>query len=87
MRKHYSKVLKSFFYDKVTHARYDLGISQEEMACRLAMACRTYVDLDHGKSSCSAVTLSLFLIYVCTDPVRFLDELRLAFEASSDNAA
>ena len=87
MRKHYKEILKAFFYSKVSQARYDLEISQEEMAYRLAMACRNYADLDNGKTCCSAVTLALFLIYICKDPVTFLEELRHAFEADSDKAA
>lgn len=87
MRKHYTNVLKAFFYEKLFHTREALGISQEEMAHRLAMAARTYVDLDHGKTSCSALTLARFLIYVCADPVAFLEELRDAFETIDDKAA
>ena len=62
MRKHYTKVLKTFFHEMLFHRRETLGISQEEMADRLAMASRTYVDLDHGKTCCSGLTLALFLI-------------------------
>ena len=87
MRKHYTNVLKSFFGDKLLHTQETLGFSQEEMAHRLAMAARTYVDLDHGKTSCSALTLARFLIYVCADPVAFLEELRDAFETVDDKAA
>lgn len=87
MRKHYTKVLKSFFHNKLFYTREALGISQEEMAHHLAMAARTYVDLEHGKSSCSALTLALFLMNVCTDPVAFLEELRDAFEAADNKAA
>ena len=79
--------MKSFFHAKLFHTREALGISQEEMAHRLAMAARTYVDLDHGKTCCSALTLALFLIYVCADPVAFLEELRNALEAADNKAA
>ena len=87
MRKHYQKVLKSFFHQRLTAIRYSLGISQEQMSERLAMAERTYIDLDHGKTCCSAVTLALFLIYVCSDPAAFLEELRHAFETDESQAA
>lgn len=87
MRKQYLKILKSFFHNKLFYARASLGVTQEEMAHRLAMAARTYVDLDHGKTSCSALTLALFLIYVCADPVAFLEELRDAFETYNNKAA
>ena len=68
MRKNYTKVLKSYFHQKLFRSRVDLGITQEEMAHRLLMASRTYIDLDHGKTCCSALTLALFLIYIYDDP-------------------
>ena len=87
MRKQYTEVLKVFFHERLILRREALGISQEEMACRLEMAPRTYVELDHGKAGCSALTLALFLIYICTDPLIFLDDLRHAFEDSSKSVA
>ena len=87
MRRHYTKVLKSFFHQELFRSRVDLGITQEEMADKLSMSSRTYVDLDHGKTGCSALTLALFLIYICTDPLEFLEELRDAFEREDNKAA
>lgn len=87
MRKQYTKIFKAFFHEKLFRRREDMGITQEEMAHRLAMASRTYVDLDHGKTGCSALTLALFLIYICTDPIDFLEELRNALENSDSKAA
>ena len=81
MRNHYKQVLKVYFHDKVFWARVELNISQEEMAHRLGLSCRSYVDLDHGESCCSAVTLAVFLVFICKDPGLFLEELRYAFEA------
>lgn len=87
MRKEYEKVLKEFFHKKVFHRRDELAISQEEMAYRLAMSGRSYVDLEHGKSCCGALTLALFLIYICADPMNFLEGLRNAFESIDKKAA
>lgn len=87
MRNQYRNILKKFFYEEVSRTRYDLGISQEKMAERLAMAERTYVDLDHGKTCCSEVTLALFLIYACPNPHKFLEGLRNAFETEIDEVA
>ena len=87
MRKNYTKVLKSYFHQKLFRSRVDLGITQEEMAHRLLMASRTYIDLDHGKTCCSALTLALFLIYIYDDPLEFLEELRNAFENEDSKAA
>lgn len=87
MRKQYTKSLKEFIYEEVTRTRYDMGITQEDMAEKISMACRTYVNLDHGKSGCSALTPVLYLICICEDPVGFLQKLRTAFEAGDGNAA
>ena len=87
MRSHYTSIFKAFFHKKLFRRRMELDITQEEMAERLVMAGRTYVDLDHGKTGCSALTLALFLIYICADPLAFLEELRNAFENGSNKAA
>ena len=86
MRKQYTQTLKTFFHSKLLHSRVDdLAITQEEMASRLSMSCRSYADLDHGETSCSAVTLALYLVYICNDPEEFLKELHHAFEAIGAN--
>ena len=87
MRKQYAQILKAFFCENISRERYALGLSQEEMAGRLSMAWRTYIDLEHGKTGCSAVTLALFLIYICSEPAIFLKALRHAFEATDNEAA
>ncbi len=87
MRNRYASIFKSFFHEKLFRRRVELDITQEEMADRLVMAGRTYVDLDHGKTGCSALTLALFLIYVCAEPLAFLEELRNAFEDDDHQAA
>ena len=82
MRNRYKQILKAFFHHKLFRTRVDvLGITQEEMAHRLVLSSRSYVDLDHGRTSCSAVTLALFLAFVRIDPIAFREELRYAFES------
>lgn len=87
MRRQYTDTLKHFFHTKVKRSRKDLGITQEEMADRLLMAGRTYIDLEQGKNCCSALTLALYMIYVSSDPVQFLEELREVFELDSTQVA
>lgn len=87
MRSHYTSIFKAFFHEKLFRRRVELDITQEETADRLVKAYHTYVDLDHGKTGCSALTLALFLIYICADPLAFLEELRNAFENGSNKAA
>lgn len=87
MRKTCRNILKNVFYDNLIRRRYALGMTQARMAERLCMDERSYLDLDHGKTCCGAVTLALFLIYVCEDTPAFLKELRRAFDAEFDQAA
>lgn len=87
MRKQYQYILKNFFCDKVFYTRESMGITQEDMAHTLAMAPRTFIDLEHGKTGCSALTFALFLIYFCQNPVLFLEELKNAFEAAQKKTA
>ena len=84
MRKHYSDILKTQFYHRIIETRATLGLTQEQMAEALAMSARSYMYLDHGKHSCSALTLSLYLIYYCPDVDAFLQELKTAFEKGDD---
>ena len=80
MRTQYKNRLKQCFHRNLIRARTNAGHSQAKMAERLAMDERSYIELDHEKSCCSATTLALFLIYVCEDVDAFLQELRNAFE-------
>lgn len=87
MRARYTQIFKDFFHQKLFRSRIDLGLTQEAMAQRLLMASRTYVDLDHGKTGCSALTLALYLIYICPNAAEFLDELREALEGNENKVA
>lgn len=87
MRKTYRNVLKCHFHIHLVRVRTAGGLTQSEMAEKLAMDDRSYIDLDHGKTCCGAVTLALFLIYVCEDVNGFLEELRDAFETAFHKAA
>ena len=61
--------------------------TQSQMADLLVMDDRSYAELDHGNSCCSALTLVLYLIYCCDDPLAFLDTLRKVLEDLEDDAA
>ena len=87
MRRVYRSALKHQFHIRLVHIRTVSGITQAQMAEKLSMDDRSYIDLDHGKTCCSAVTLALFLIYVCDDVLEFVEELRHAFETAINQAA
>lgn len=82
MRNRYKQVLAAFFRHQIFQTRVEvLDINQDEMAHRIGISTRCYVDLENGKTTCSAVTLALFLAFVCNDPIAFREELRYAFES------
>ncbi len=86
MREYCTEVLKNLFSTNLLQSRSNRNISQEEMAHRLRMASRSYVELEHGKSCCSAVTLMLYLCYFCADPLGFLASFRTALDAHNEAA-
>ena len=72
MRNRYKQVLSAFFHHKLFQTRGTLlDITQEEMAHRIGISTRAYVDLENGKTTCSAVTLALFLVYVCNEANKY----------------
>lgn len=87
MRKTYQCILKVYFNRNLVQTRTTLQLTQAEMAERLSMDDRSYIDLDHGKSCCSAVTLALYLAFVCDDVPQFVEGLRYAFNSGKDSAA
>lgn len=87
MRKAYHIRLREHFHRALNETRERKEWSQAQMAEKLAMDERSYIDLDHGKTCCSAVTLALFLLYVCEDVEKFLVELKNALEESQNKAA
>lgn len=87
MRKPYQKILKNTFRDWLVHTREGAVITQSDMAQLLWMDDRSYADLEHGKSCCSALTLVIFLLFCCPDSTRFLEELRHAFATAPNKVA
>lgn len=80
MRKHCERILKKFFYNHLIRTRDDLAWTQAQMAKTLAMDERSYIDLDHGKSLCSSLTLMLYLSYCCDDPIKFIKDFKEVYE-------
>ena len=76
MRKQYNDILKALFYTHLISTRDLLQCTQAQMAKNLLMDVRSYIELDHGNSCCSALTLMLYLLYYCENPQKFLNNLR-----------
>lgn len=84
MRNTYRILIGKYFCQTVFTYRIQQDMTQVEMAERLCMDERSYIDLEHGKNGCSVVTLMLFLLYECSDVDNFLRELRDIFEEAND---
>ena len=80
MRKFYEDVLRQVFYRYLIRTRDEMAWTQAEMAKVLEMDERSFVELDHGNSGCSGLTLALFLSYCCEDPLRFLEDFKTDYE-------
>ena len=80
----YRILIGKYFCQTVFTYRIQQDMTQVEMAERLCMDERSYIDLEHGKNGCSVVTLMLFLMYECSAVDDFLRELRDIFEEAND---
>lgn len=80
MRNTYRILIRQYFCQTVFEYRKQNNLTQAEMAERLCMDERSYIELDHGKSGCSVVTLVLFLMRECPDVDAFLLRLERLFE-------
>lgn len=69
--------LRSLFGHHVSHVRTELDISQMAFAEELNIERRSYVELEHCDSLCSALTLLRYLCYYCDDPIAFLAQCKL----------
>ena len=87
MRKQCEQILKNLFHETLVNTRYQVELTQEQMAAILMMDVRSYVELDHGNSGCSALTLCLFLVFVCEKPGEFLDKFKVYAERRRSNVA
>ena len=86
MRDIYYILIRKHFSRAISELREQQELTQAEMAERLCMDERSYVNLDHGKSCCGVVTLVLFLINECPNVEVFLRELRDIFDEANDAA-
>ena len=75
MRKTYQRLIREYFCRTIFEYRIQEDLTQLQMAERLCMDERSYIDLEHGKNGCSMVTLVLYLIFECPDTDAFLLDL------------
>ena len=85
MRKTYQRLIRDYFCRMIFEYRIQEDLTQLQMAERLCMDERSYIDLEHGKNGCSVVTLVLYLVFECPDSDAFLlDMERLHKQAEAE---
>ena len=58
----YTVLLRGFLTEQIKTYRRARRITQEAMAEALRISTRYYIDVEHGRSGCSAATLMFFLL-------------------------
>ena len=84
MRKTYQRLIREYFCRTIFEYRIHADLTQLQMAERLCMDERSYIDLEHGKNGCSVVTLILYLIFECPDSDAFLMDMEHLHKQASE---
>lgn len=85
MRKAYQMLIREYFCRTIFEHRIQHNLTQAEMAERLCMDERSYIDLEHGKYGCSVVTLVLYMIFECPDIEKFLSDMERLFTGAAED--
>lgn len=68
--------LRSYMSSRLAQARKNAGLSQAAFSTKLMMDIRSYAEIEHGKSFCSALTFILYLVFFCDDVENLIKDLR-----------
>lgn len=84
MRNTYHRLIREYFCRMIFEYRIQEDLTQLQMAERLCMDERSYIDLEHGKNGCSVVTLVLYLVFECPDSDAFLLDLEKLYQQAAE---
>lgn len=89
MRKYYKRLLQDFLAERIRRFRAERSYTQEHMAECLRISPRSYIDLEHKRYGCSALTALFFLLMLDNEArMRLFSDLReLIEEADQHDAA
>ena len=85
MRNEKEHLLKNELRLLALKTRYDLGITQKEMARHLSMAENSYADIESGEYMCGTLT-TVLLLSMQSDPSIFLDNIKIKFSEQYERA-
>ena len=76
MKKECKCAFQSAMAIRFKDARSEAKMTQAKFSELLLIDERTYIRLEHGANCCCALTLLLYLVFVCKDVQGFVDEMR-----------
>ncbi len=80
MKQIYLKPMKSFLHLKIIQEVNDRNLTTDKAAEILNIDPRSFAYLKSGRTMCSTVTLIIYLVRLCSDPIKFLDEAKKVVE-------
>ena len=83
-RENMKKALQEIFPVELKQYRIKKGLSQETMARLLMVAARSYIDLEHGVTFPSALTLANYLLLL---PEKEQEDLLRRLQSGAENEA
>lgn len=85
MNQNQTIVLKKYLTKKIKEVRKSLGLTQEEMAEKMDISTRSYVDIEHGISLCKTVTLFQFLSFCDLELNQMQKEIKQLLDSVCEN--
>lgn len=88
MRKYYKRLLQDFLAEQIRRFRMERGYTQEQMAERLRISPRSYIDLEHKRYGCSGLTCFFFLVMLDVEALlRLVNDFRELIERADRHDA
>lgn len=88
MRQQNKQLLKDFLANQMKRFRKEHGLTQEMMSEQLRISPRSYINLEHRRYGCSALTLVCFLLQLNDEEViQLLNDFHSLLERSDHHDA
>lgn len=87
MKELYQEELKKLIASYFVMTRKTENISQNKMSEWLLISERSYVEIEHGHNLCNPISLLIYLVYYCQDPLTFLEDVRKVLERVNNSVA
>ncbi|MDE6767137.1 MAG: helix-turn-helix domain-containing protein [Eubacterium sp.] len=76
--------IRKYMRNELLNSRIQFHLTQEEMAEKLGISLRNYINLEHGKSLMSSITLINYINHLNIDKDKFFSDLAEIIDNSYD---